>query len=83
MVEVAAVAGPLKKYHVTTPHGVETVMKLNEADAERLGGTLVDAEPETVELPEPGPARPAAKARAASRNKARSTAPNKGAGGGG
>ncbi|QTU64223.1 hypothetical protein [Streptomyces scabiei] len=34
--EVAAVSGPLKKYRVTRG-GVETVMKLNEADAKRLG----------------------------------------------
>jgi hypothetical protein len=34
--EVAAVSGPLKKYRVKRG-GVETVMKLNEADAARLG----------------------------------------------
>lgn len=34
--EVAAVSGPLAKYRVTRG-GVETVMKLNEADAKRLG----------------------------------------------
>jgi hypothetical protein len=34
--EVAAVSGPLKKYRVTRG-GVETVMKLNDADAARLG----------------------------------------------
>lgn len=34
--EVAAVSGPLAKYRVTRG-GVETVMKLNEADAARLG----------------------------------------------
>lgn len=34
--EVAAVSGPLKKYRVKRG-GVETVMKLNDADAERLG----------------------------------------------
>lgn len=34
--EVAAVSGPLKKYRVKRG-GVETVMKLNEADAKRLG----------------------------------------------
>jgi hypothetical protein len=34
--EVAAVSGPLQKYRVKRG-GVETVMKLNEADAKRLG----------------------------------------------
>jgi hypothetical protein len=34
--EVAAVSGPLKKYRVKRG-GVETVMKLSDADAERLG----------------------------------------------
>lgn len=34
--EVPAVSGPLKKYRVTRG-GVETVMKLNEDDAKRLG----------------------------------------------
>lgn len=34
--EVAAVSGPLKKYLVTRG-GVQTVMKLSDADAERLG----------------------------------------------
>ncbi|MFE3853435.1 hypothetical protein ACFXPN_20145 [Streptomyces griseorubiginosus] len=34
--EVPAVSGPLKKYKVTRG-GVETVMKLSDADAERLG----------------------------------------------
>lgn len=34
--EVPAVSGPLKKYRVTRG-GVETVMKLSDADAERLG----------------------------------------------
>lgn len=39
--------GPLKLYDVVM-HGVATRMKLNEADAERYGGTLVGgpAEPE-------------------------------------
>ncbi|MFD5676116.1 hypothetical protein [Streptomyces sp. NPDC127040] len=39
--------GPLKLYDVVM-HGVPTRMKLNEADAERYGGTLVGgpAEPE-------------------------------------
>lgn len=35
--EVAAVGVPLKRYTVTTPSGVETMMKLNEDDAKRLG----------------------------------------------
>jgi hypothetical protein len=40
--EVAAVSGPLKKYRVTRG-GVETVMKLSDADAARLGVTAQDA----------------------------------------
>ena len=74
--EVAAVGGPLKRYKVTTPHGVETVMKLNEADAERLGGELV----EEVTDHAPAAAQPgklAAKKRAAPANKARTTTSNK------
>lgn len=34
--EVPAVSGPLKKYRVTR-NGVETLMKLSDADAKRLG----------------------------------------------
>ena len=71
--EVAAVGGPLKRYKVTTPSGVETVMKLNQADAERLGGELL--EQEGAEAAEETPTRPAAKKRTAA-NKAR-TAQNK------
>ncbi|MBD9703377.1 hypothetical protein IHE56_15065 [Streptomyces sp. ID01-12c] len=59
--EVAAVSGPLQKYRVTRG-GVETVMKLNEADAKRLGvgaGDVVGAAStipvvEPVEEPEGG-----------------------------
>lgn len=36
--EVAAVSGPLKKYRVRTQNGVDTVMKLSDADAEKLRG---------------------------------------------
>lgn len=67
--EVAAVGGPLKKYRVTSPTGVETVMKLNTTDAEARGlgeDDLADAEPEEKA------AEPAAnKARSASANKGR------------
>lgn len=35
--EVAAVSGPLKKYRVRTQNGVDTVLKLSEADAAKLG----------------------------------------------
>jgi hypothetical protein len=35
--EVAAVSGPLKKYRVRTKNGVDTVLKLSEADAAKLG----------------------------------------------
>ncbi|MFE6868309.1 hypothetical protein ACFVFS_17305 [Kitasatospora sp. NPDC057692] len=55
--------GPLRRYRVVTGHGVETVMKLNEQDADRLGALPVD------DIPEPGPKR-AGKARSGARNKA-------------
>lgn len=77
--------GPLQKYDVTLPGGRKTVMKLNEADAERYGGTLVggepepDSEPEAAEAPAP---KPAAKKRATS-NKARTVANKDGGTGGG
>lgn len=80
-IEEAAMGGPLRKYRVTTGSGVETVMKLNPADAERLGGVPLDGEP-----PEAPPAEPAAEApvkrRASASDKARRGAENKGGGGG-
>jgi hypothetical protein len=79
--EVAAVGGPLKKYEVTTPSGVKTTMKLNEADARRLG--VVD-EPEQVDTDttaeEPQQAQPKARA---TRNKSRTAANKDGGAGGG
>lgn len=44
--EVAAVGGPLKKYRVVSAHGVETTMKLNEADAQQRGLSDADLVPE-------------------------------------
>ncbi|GAA2629629.1 hypothetical protein GCM10009863_51250 [Streptomyces axinellae] len=41
---MAVVGGALKKYKVVTASGVETVMKLNEADASRYG--VAPGEPE-------------------------------------
>lgn len=80
-IEEAAMGGPLRKYRVTTGSGVETVMKLNPADAERLGGVPLDGEP--LEEPPAGPeAEAPAKRRAAAPNKARRGAENKGGGGG-
>ncbi|MFV8127538.1 hypothetical protein [Streptomyces syringium] len=76
--EVAAVGGPLKKYRYVTDAGHETTLKLNEADAELRGLTdddLADAPP----APEAA-GKPAAKARTAAPNKAR-TAANKARGG--
>ncbi|GHF77037.1 hypothetical protein ACFFSH_38410 [Streptomyces filamentosus] len=73
--------GPLKKYEVVTPHGVTTTMKLNEADARRLG--VLDApatESESVAA-DGEEAAPVAKKRAAS-NKSRTAADKGGAGGG-
>jgi hypothetical protein len=49
--EVPAVSGPLKKYKVTRG-GVETVMKLNDADAARLGvgaDAAVDGSASTIQ----------------------------------
>lgn len=68
--EEATVAGPLRKYRVKTPGGAEAILKLDEADAERLGGEPLDEpaaeQPVTASAP---------KARGA-KNKAR-TAKNK------
>ncbi|WP_459249504.1 hypothetical protein [Streptomyces youssoufiensis] len=81
--EVAVVGGPLKKYKVTGPSGAETVMKLNDADADARGLTdadLVDARrTESVPLPADEGAGEADGAKAAepAPNKARSAA-NKG-----
>ncbi|WP_432027457.1 hypothetical protein [Streptomyces sp. 1222.5] len=65
--------GPLKKYEVTTAHGVKTTMKLNEDDARRMG--LLDSGSGEEEQ---APQEPETKARA-SRNKSR-TAADKGDG---
>lgn len=70
--------GPLKKYTVVSPSGVETVMKLNEADARRYG---VLEEP-AAEEPEAEEATAPAKKRATS-NKARAVANKDGGAGGG
>lgn len=83
--EVAVVGGPLKKYRVTSASGAESVVKYNEADAERLGLSDADLVPERetvtdVQLPDDAP-KP--KARGASRNKARTSSRNKAADGGG
>lgn len=65
--------GPLKKYTVVSASGVETVMKLNEADARRYG---------VLEEPEPAAKEAPAKKRAAP-NKARTAANKDGGAGGG
>lgn len=76
--EVAIV--PLKKYEVTLPGGRTTVMKLNEADAERYGATAVSGgRASTVEADDN---KPAVKKRTAS-NKARTAADKAGGAGGG
>lgn len=64
----------LKRYKVQTPSGT-TVMKLNEEDAELLGGVPVD-KPRPAVQPEP----PATKRRTPS-NKSRTAANKDGAGG--
>lgn len=88
--EVPAVSGPLKKYRVTR-NGVETVMKLSDDDAKRLGVAVEQpadaastAEPvQPADAPETGDvAPPSAKRRTTSANKARSAAANKAADGG-
>lgn len=69
--------GPLKKYTVVSASGVETVMKLNEADA-RFHGVLDEpdqAEEQTAAEPAP------AKKRVVS-NKARTAATKDGGAGG-
>ncbi|WP_326806650.1 hypothetical protein OHB04_02340 [Streptomyces sp. NBC_01775] len=72
--------GPLKKYTVTTASGVETVMKLNEADARfhRVGDCRSEPSGEEQEA---APEKPQAKKRAVS-NKSRAAADKGGAGGG-
>nr|BEK68852.1 hypothetical protein KPHV_60790 [Kitasatospora purpeofusca] len=77
--EEAAVGGPLRKYRVTVG-ATATVMKLNDRDAERLGGVPLDVPPEPAV--EAGPATSQAKARSAA-NKARPGARNKAVSGGG
>ncbi|WP_432147953.1 hypothetical protein [Streptomyces sp. bgisy029] len=79
-------SGPLQKYRYTSKHGVETVLKLNDAEARRLGlgpddivsSVELQGEhgPETVAL-SGNEATVPEKKRAAS-NKARQTAANKG-----
>jgi hypothetical protein len=86
--EVAAVGGPLKRYEVTTSPGVTTTMKLNDADAERLGVLNAPKQPTETEVPD-RPAEPTetqtpqTKARTASRNKSRTAANKDGGAGGG
>jgi hypothetical protein len=82
---VAVVGGPLRLYEVTMPSGVVATLKLNEADAARMGGIPMD-EPmrgvdEASQEPESAGTPPATKVRT-SRNKRR-TASNKEGGGGG
>ncbi|KEF04623.1 MULTISPECIES: hypothetical protein [Streptomyces] len=69
--------GPLKKYRVTSPSGAETVMKLNDADAEARG--LSEADLADAPGAEPEPDGPEEKA-ASAQNKARTAAANKGRG---
>ena len=75
--------GPLKKYEVTTPSGVTTTMKLNEADAKRLGVLEVPQQETGTETPD-RPAEPVetetpSKSRT-TRNKARTASSDKGDG---
>jgi hypothetical protein len=77
---VAAVSGPLKRYRYTNGAGNETVLKLNDADAERYGLTDEDLV-ESGDGEKAAPADPN-KARTASANKARAPRGKGGAGGG-
>lgn len=81
MEEVAAVGGPLKRYTVVSPSGVETTMKLNETDARRHG-VFEEHQPDAAPAPAEQEA-PAAKKRAAPRNKARTETADKDGGTGG
>jgi hypothetical protein len=76
--EVATVAGPLKEYEVTLPGGRTTTMKLNERDAERYG-VLEGTSSEQQKTSETQTEDASAKART-TRNKARTTASDKGDG---
>lgn len=80
-IKEAAMGGPLRKYRVTVG-STETVMKLNPADADRLGGVPIDTVPEEEAASDEGPA-PEAKARTGAANKARTGVRNKAVGGGG
>ncbi|NDZ63564.1 hypothetical protein [Streptomyces cyaneofuscatus] len=79
-------SGPLQKYRYTSRHGVETVLKLNDAEAERLGlGPDDVVEPGAMQGehgPEPlafsGDEGTVAKQKPPSPNKARQTSANKG-----
>ncbi|MEU6768513.1 hypothetical protein ABZ916_39145 [Streptomyces sp. NPDC046853] len=53
--EVAVVGGPLKRYEVTTPDGYVTTMKLNEADAKRLGVLDAPKAETSTEIPDVPP----------------------------
>lgn len=72
--------GPLSRYRVVTPSGVESVIKYNQHDAEQAGLTdadLFDAAPRAASDGD-SPSRPPAKRRGGAANKARSTSANKG-----
>lgn len=85
--EVAVVGGSLSLYEVTMPSGVVATLKLNAADAERMGGVPVGTSPgPTIAAVDEGPQpEPVADPRPkrAPRNKARASAANKEGGGGG
>ncbi|MEV6074921.1 hypothetical protein AB0L80_07420 [Streptomyces sp. NPDC052069] len=78
-------SGPLQKYRYVGRSG-ETVLKLSEADATRLGlgpddvvGAAEETGVQTLSLPADGSAPSAeSKQRSAAQNKARQTAANKG-----
>lgn len=76
-------SGPLQKYRYNSGRGNATVLKLNEADAARLGlgpddvvdGTEEGGGVQTLSLPDTDPG---AKQRPSAQNKGRSNSANKG-----
>lgn len=79
-VKEAVVGAALRRYIVTTPAGVETLMKLNQEDAQRLGAVSPDPEPEATSSESTPP--PEEKTAAPPANKARRVRGKAASGGG-
>lgn len=76
-------SGPLKRYRYTSASGAETVLKFNQADAERHGLTDDDVVGAVPAVEEKAVAEAPNKARSASANKGRAPRGKGGPGGGG